>query len=399
MTMEAKSTAVLIAVTVILFMLLAFAVITQNTGKPLFFRAHLTYSFTTIFDGARGQNRTTVAMYIGCYYRLKHFIPWTRKKIYLMLALSIVPTTLFYFLGWKWLAIPWVPVALLGTAAAFISGFRNTQTYNRWWEARQIYGAIINSSRTFGIMARDFVRMPTPEQDESVHKELFYRHFAWLTAMRFQLRETKPWESLLTRSYNREYMRHYKIPERETKLEDELRPFLSPMELARIMGAKNKATQLLAHQSNRLKDLNKSGYISEYSYPVLEQQLRDLYDHEGRCERIKNTPYPRQFSSVNLYFTNTLCAMLPFGFLGEFTKLVDKFGEPIIWLTVPFSVLIGWVFLVLEQIGEVTENPFEGGPNDVPITQISRNIEIDMREMLGETELPEPAKAVNDIVM
>lgn len=338
-------------------------------------------------------------MYIGCYYRLKHFIPWTRHKIYQMLVLSIVPTTVFYFLGWKWLAIPWVPVALLGTAAAFISGFRNTQTYNRWWEARQIYGSIINSSRAFGIMARDFVRMPTPEQDETVHRELFYRHFAWLTAMRFQLRESRQWESLMTRSYNREYMRYYKIPERETTLEDELRPFLSPMELARIMGAKNKAAQLVAHQSNRLKDLNKSGYISEFSYPVIEQQLRDLYDQEGRCERIKNTPYPRQFSSVNLYFTNTLCAMLPFGFLGEFTKLVDKFGEPIIWLTVPFSVLIGWVFLVLEQIGEVTENPFEGGPNDVPVTQISRNIEIDMREMLGETELPEPVKAVNDIVM
>src|SRR6218665_3142154 len=97
-------------------------------------------------------------MNISSHYKLKHFIPWTRVKIYKMLIFSIVPTVLFYFLGLTWLAIPWVPIALLGTATAFISGFKNTQTYNRTWEARQIYGAIINSSRTFGIMTKDFLR-------------------------------------------------------------------------------------------------------------------------------------------------------------------------------------------------------------------------------------------------
>jgi len=90
---------------------------------------------------------------------------------------------------------------------------------------------------------------------------------------------------------------------------------------------------------------------------------------------------------------------LPLGFIGEFSKLIEKYGSHIIWLTVPFSVLIGWVFLVLEQIGESTENPFEGGANDVPITQISKNIEIDLREMLGEKELPQPHNPVNEIVM
>ena len=96
-------------------------------------------------------------MNISSHYQLRHFLPWTRTKIYKMLFLSIIPTALFYFLGWHWLAIPWVPVALLGTATAFISGFKNTQTYNRTWEARQIYGAIINNSRAFGIMVKDFV--------------------------------------------------------------------------------------------------------------------------------------------------------------------------------------------------------------------------------------------------
>ena len=79
--------------------------------------------------------------------------------------------------------------------------------------------------------------------------------------------------------------------------------------------------------------------------------------------------------------------------------MADRLGESAIWLTIPFSVLSGWVFLVLEQIGESTENPFEGNANDIPITQISRNIEIDLREMLGEKDLPEAIQPVNHILM
>ncbi|MGD1320706.1 bestrophin family protein [Chryseobacterium sp. 2R14A] len=316
-----------------------------------------------------------------------------------MLVLSTVPTLIFYFFGWTWLAIPWVPVVLLGTATAFISGFKNTQTYNRTWEARQIYGAIINSSRALGIMVKDFVRSGDKAKESELHKEIIYRHFAWLTAMRFQLRETKSWENVKTRSYYKEYLQYYKVPEWETKLSDELKPFLSQEELKYILTTKNRATQILASQSDRLRKLNEEGSISDYNYVALENQLKDLYDQQGKCERIKNFPYPRQFTSVNLYFTNMLCFLLPLGFIGEFAKMTEKFGEHIIWFAIPFSVFIGWVFLVLEQIGESSENPFEGNPNDIPITQISRNIEIDLREMLGETDLPPALQPVNNILM
>ena len=132
---------------------------------------------------------------------------------------------------------------------------------------------------------------------------------------------------------------------------------------------------------------------------LLENQLKELYDQQGKCERIKNFPYPRQFSSINLYFTNALCLLLPLGFIGEMSKMIEKFGNDIIWLVIPFSVLLGWVFLVLEQIGESTENPFEGSANDVPITQISRNIEIDLREMLGEKDLPPAIQTQNNIIL
>ncbi|RKO72520.1 multidrug transporter [Sphingobacterium puteale] len=338
-------------------------------------------------------------MNTGSHYKLYHFIPWTRMKIYKMLILSVIPTALFYFMDWKWLAIPWVPVALLGTAAAFISGFKNTQTYNRSWEARQIYGAIINNSRSLGILVRDFIRMDDKVQEQAVHQQIIYRHFAWLTALRFQLRETKSWEHVKTKGYNKEFLRYYEVPEWKGKLDEELINFLSDDELKYVLSTKNRATQIIALQSAQLRELNEAGQISAYNYTALENQFKELYDQQGKCERIKNFPYPRQFSSINLYFTNALCFLLPLGFLGEFSKMIEKFGDHIVWLTVPFSILLGWVFLVLEQIGESTENPFEGNANDIPITQISRNIEIDLREILGEKELPPAIQPVNNIVM
>ncbi len=69
------------------------------------------------------------------------------------------------------------------------------------------------------------------------------------------------------------------------------------------------------------------------------------------------------------------------------------------WLTIPFTALVAWVFMMMERIGESTENPFEGGVNDVPITALTRTIEIDLREMLGESDIPAPLKPVNDLLL
>ena len=166
-----------------------------------------------------------------------------------------------------------------------------------------------------------------------------------------------------------------------------------------ILSTKNRATQIIAQQSATLLAFNEKNCISDYNFVALENQLKDLYDQQGKCERIKNFPYPRQFSSINIYFTNMFCILLPLGFLGEFLKMTEKFGNEIVWLTIPFSIILGWVFLVLEQIWESTENPFEGNANDIPITQISRNIEIDLSEMLGEKDLPSPIQPQNNIVL
>jgi len=328
-------------------------------------------------------------------YKVSHFILWTREKIIKMLIISTIPTLLFYFLGWKWLAIPWVPIALLGTATAFISGFRNTQTYGRLWEARQIYGAIINNSRSFGIMVKDFIRQENSEHEKLLHKELFYRHFAWLTALRFQLREVKAWENVKTRPYNRRYLKFYKVPEWESDLGEELKNYINANEVNFLLEKKNRATQIITLQSEALRKLHTEGLINDFNYTALENQLKEFYDQQGKCERIKNFPYPRQFSTINTYFTNLFCVLLPLGFLNEFAKLDHIY----IWFTIPFSMLLGWVFLVLEQIGESCENPFEGCANDVPISQISRMIEIDLRDMLNEKDLPAPLLPQNGILM
>lgn len=328
-------------------------------------------------------------MHTGNHYKINEFLLWTRRDIYVLTILAVIPTCLFQFFGCKWIAIPWVPVALVGTAAAFIVGFKNTQTYNRLWEARQIWGAIVNTSRTWGIMSKDFVTA-----DHIEKQTLIYRHVAWLTALRFQLRKPQIWENTL-KPHNIEYRNYYSVPEWESELESELKKYLSNDEVEYILSKKNRATQLIAMQSSALRELKDSGKIDVFEYVEMEKRLADLYDHQGKCERIKNFPYPRQFASINLFFIWIFVIMLPFGMLNEFQKIGGNF----VWLTIPFSVLVSWIFTSMERVGEATENPFEGGANDIPMAALCRTIEIDLRDMLDEENLPEPLTPINNILM
>lgn len=335
-------------------------------------------------------------MHAGKSYKLSEFLFWTRRNIYKLIIIGIVPVGLYHVVGLTWIAIPWSVVALLGTATAFIVGFKNTQTYNRTWEARQIWGAILNSSRAWGTMSRDFI------SNKEKSKLLIYRHFAWLTALRYAMRETRIWETT-NKVYNEEYQSFYSIPERETPLEEELKKYLSEEELKYILSTKNRAAQILSLQSKTTRELFDNKEIDEYRFVEMQKAIKDLFDQQGKSERIKNFPYPRQFATINSLFTKLFCLLLPFGMLRDFDKLnesIDGFLKGhMIWLVVPFSVLVSWVYTGLDQVGESTENPFEGSANDVPISQMSRTIEIDMREMLGETDLPSALQPRNSIIL
>jgi len=335
-------------------------------------------------------------MHIGKSYKFSDFLVWTRRKIYTLILLGTLPVVLYHVIGLNWLTVPWTVVSLLGTATAFIVGFKNTQTYQRTWQAHGMWSHINSNSRAWGIMCRDYL------QDTAKIQLLFYRHFAWLTILRYQLREGRIWE-VTDHSHNAEYQKYYSIPERLTSLNDELSKYLSAEELRHISNTQNKGAQLLALQNQTVREIYDSQAIVPVQFLEMQRSLNTLYGLQEQCESTKDTPYPRQYSIINTIFVRIFCFLLPFGMLREFDKLNDGvtgfMKGHMIWLVIPFSVIISWMYTSLEQVGESTENPFEGSPNDVPISQLCRNIEIDLREMLGEKELPSPIKAQNDILM
>ncbi len=335
-------------------------------------------------------------MHTGKRYTPLEFFKWTFHDTLWLLLIATVPTVLYSF-GWTFLALPWQPVAVLGTTLAFIVGFKNNASYGRLWEARQIYGAVINDSRSFAFTLRDTVG---GKKDETVRK-MFYRHFAWLTALRFQLREARSWENTFRRQ-NQEFLNNrYSIPEWETKLDNELKQYLTEDELNYILSKKNRATQLIALQSESLGKLKEDGIISDIQWMELQKGISRLIDDQGKAERIKNFPYPRNFASVTTYLMFVFIFLLPFGLLREYASLGnDTFLEGYtIWFNIPCSALVAWAFHILDTIGESSVNPFEGSANDTPVTQISRMLEIDMKDMLDEERLPEPIVAKNNILM
>lgn len=335
-------------------------------------------------------------MNTGKRYSLKEFIIWSRRDIYKCLILSIVPTVL-YSAGLTFIAISWMPVAMLGTAVAFIVGFKNNSSYNRLWEARQIYGSIINESRSFAVKARDFLGGKSSVQT----RHFFDRHFAWLTFLRYQLRESRKWETIDEARY-KEYMSGvYTIPERAETLEQAVQPFLSQEELTYLLSKKNRATQTLALQSQSINQLHREGLLSDFQQLQLQRGIDSFYEQQGKAERIKNFPYPRNFSSITTYLLHLFVILLPFGLLKEFNRLGDGtiLEGYTIYFIIPFATIVGWAFVSLDAVGDSSINPFEGSANDVPITQISKMIETDLKEMIDDPNLPAAVVPVNNILM
>jgi ion channel-forming bestrophin family protein len=334
------------------------------------------------------------------HYPALQVLSWTRRDILQHLAVATAITVAYAVLGWRWLAIPWLPMALLGTAVAFLTGFKNNASYDRLWEARRIWGAIVNASRTWGLMARDYVTDrsaiggTTSGEVAAARRVLYHRHFAWLTAMRYALRESRAWEASHL-PHNAEFRsRWFQIDEHQRDVGAALLPYLDAAEHAAVMASSSKAAQILALQSAHLERLLRRGIIEDFRHMEMTRMLGELLTQQGASERIKNFPYPRQYATMNLWFVKIFVVLVPLGMLQEFEKL----GGELIWLMIPFSALAGWIFTTMEKIGEGTENPFEGSANDVPITQLSRMIEIDLRQMLGDADVPPPITASNGIL-
>ncbi len=337
---------------------------------------------------------------------LKNAFQFTGHHLIWISLWVFVVALIHKYLGVRWLVIPWLPLSIIGTAVAFYVGFKNNSAYDRMWEARKIWGGIVNSSRSWGSAVKSLVSNQFADnklsEDEllSIKRKIIYRHIAWLYALRSQLLVVVSWEhanqgGLIGRAAHR-YRRKFgvgMVDDEVTKIELEL--LLPPEEYKSCIQYKNTATQIIDQQFQDLAKLREDSFIDDFRHIALQQILQDFYDHQGKCERIKKFPLPRQYANMSAVFIGIFIFLLPFGMISEFEKIAP-WG---VWLSIPFTILIGWVYVVMEIVGDYSENPFQGMANDIPMLSLCRTIENDLREMLGETDLPEDILPKNGILM
>lgn len=341
-------------------------------------------------------------MYTYRFFKPKLLLSFFIGKIIKFTIYASIVVAAYYFFEWQWLKVPWVPLTLIGIAVAFYLGFKNNSAYDRTWEARKIWGGIVNASRSWGTMVRAYItdeftdESITEEDLDIIRKRVTYRHIAWLYRLKRQLRVPKEWE------HNLKFNTHYRknviakyFPQEDP--EKELQNFLEDAEVQEILSRKNACTHLIDKQAQELKELKRRGLIDDFRHMEMQKMLNDFYTLQGKCERIKNFPLPRQYASISIYLVYIFIFLLPMGLLSAFDDA--NMEGYMIWGTVPFTVLIAWIFWMMESVGDYAENPFEYLAFDTPMDSLTRTIEIDLREMLGEKEIPKPITPQDHFVM
>ena len=336
-------------------------------------------------------------MYTGKSYSFWKTIRWSSKYVIFFIIYDTIVVCLHTFLGAEWLHLPWQPISLIGIAVSFYLGFKNNSSYDRMWEARKIWGGIVNASRSFTVMARDFVNNDSASEIKSESelaaftKSLVHRHVAWLHSLALEMRKMKSWEHKRPKdNLTRDALDvHYS----EEKF-DGIKPYLSSEDFDYVMSKGNRSSHSLSLQSKSIMDLRRSGHIEHFRHLEMQSLITEFYTLQGKSERIKNFPFPRQYASMNVFFVVIFIALLPFGMLNIFH---NQENEIFTLLAIPFSIVASWVFWMMEMIGDYSENPFEGLHNDIPIRTMARGIEIDIRQMIDETELPEPMKPMGEL--
>ncbi len=265
--------------------------------------------------------------------------------------------------------LPFSISAILGSALAIFIAFRNNSSYSRWWEARTLWGGIINSSRVLARLIITFTDSHSHQQNydidrsEQFKKEMIYNVIAWVHALRLHLRKQDSWT--------------------------ELKPFLSQQEFEQLEKSHNKPNYLHLISGKKIYEAMANGTLGGFDSFQMEGQLLAFANYQGGCERIKNTPLLRQYDFFTRVFLYTFMLLLPFSLIGDFTKMnID-------YLMIPVSVIISFVFAIIGKVGEVNEDPFENRITDVPLTAMCNTIERDLREMLGENDLPKKLEAEN----
>lgn len=249
--------------------------------------------------------------------------------------------------------IPAIIPTLLGTAIAFFIGFNNNQAYDRWWEARRIWGSLVNDSRSYARSLLNYV-----EGDQTTVKRMIYRHIAFLYALKTNLRGG-------TNDCNVRY------------LNDEDR--------SSIKDATNLHNAILNLQSADLQMLSKNGHIDGFRFIEINAMLVRFSDSMGMAERIKNTVFPTTYS----YMTKVFIWL----FVVTFTLVISESAGVV---SIFLGWLIGFVFVSTQINGMNLVNPFVNNSASIPLNQITRGIEINLLEMMGAEDIPEPVKPIND---
>jgi len=339
-------------------------------------------------------------VHIGRRYKFTEFLVWTRWEAGYLLAWSLIVTLFLQVSHWTFLTIPAPILTIVGSALAIVLAFKNQQCYARFDEALALSGQLTTNSLNLANQLTSTVGKLDAAQSGPRLKEMFYRHFAWLTSLRFFLREKKTWENTFEPG-NARFLAKVPPPESQSVLKDELKTYLSDAELQKVIAHRGDKEALILHlQYEAVSDLHNKKLISEFILIVLTGALDDLARSQGALKRMKNYPYARNYYSIAVMLVAMFVALVPFGLFPYAQELGKSAGIEhwTAWLNVPFSAVVGWLFLSLEKVGENSSNPFEGGSNDVPISSIARRIEIEMRIMLGEQTDLKPIEAKSDIL-
>jgi len=292
-------------------------------------------------------------MIIGSTPRLHHIVMEVWKPLTALFVWDVVVTLTYYVLPFR---APSLPLTLFGSALALFLGFRDNSAYQRWWEGRVLWGAMINASRSLARTARNFL----PEEAVDLKRTIVLRQIAYVHALRCQLRR---------QPHDVEVLR-----------------FLSKGEAEPALARANSANGLIDGTGRRVADAVKRGWLDTIQQSAFERILVDIANAQGGMERLKNTPLPNQYRFFPTLFTHLFCVLLPIG-------LVETLG----FATPLGSTMAGLMFLAVLQIGDDLVDPFANTIHDVPLSAMCRTIEIDLLQAIGD-EAPEPLKPVKGVL-
>ena len=298
-------------------------------------------------------------MLISDNLHLSRLLRYTWKVDLIMIITCAATYYLHEYIVPSAIQIPAFLVTLLGTAIAFFIGFNNNQAYNRWWEARIIWGALVNDSRSWARNILHYTTENSSDNDElsTTKRRMIFRQISFVYSLKESLRGT-------TDQYYKKY--------------------LDDQEEVKVNRESNVPNAILTLHSIDLQKLSHNQSIDEFRFVQLNQMITLFTDHMGKCERIKNTVFPTTY----VYFTKLFIWALVI-----FTSLVlsDLIG---VW-----SILIGWIigfiFHVSHLNGMGLMNPFNDIPFRIPLNQIARTIEINLLQMLSQKEIPQPVQPIN----